>query len=612
MKLSSITIIGMHKVKNKTYDLRNFNYLYGANGVGKSTVMQAIQLALLGYIPGTDKNKTAIFRHSNGPVMSVLLEFDDGSHISRTWAKEGKDIKYSTDQSPSVFDVSRVISDIELPILNFSEFINMTANKLKDWFINFLPATDNNLDWNTTLTEAIMPITTDTVIAKTTAKHIIDNYAELPAIEQVRKFNDECKATISNKKTEVQRIQSTIQELVHYDDCDTSLDESGIKAQISEKNIICDSIKGKQFKYAQNMKIKEVIDSVADTVAGYANKEDNPVYAELVSKRSALQDKYAKYISEKNATNMNIGMLSASKRMKQEVVDKHGICPYTDKSCDSIVAMVNQYIEQIKDIDVQISNDTNLLRELDMLGTETSNAISDINNQLAAIESAYNTYQMNISAYDADLANESPESLAEQRAAIESEIQELQQTLVEVTANKKYDALMDVLLKDKLTAERELEIYKVWEKLTSVNGLQSQMMNAPFVMFGAKITQYLKHFYADNMKSAGVISASFVVGEKANSFSFGMMRDGKYVDYDFLSSGEKCLYALALSLAIVDSSKSELKLLLVDDLLDHLDSQNIRNCFSTLYNTTSTQILVAGVQPYTCERADDVVIEIGE
>ncbi len=91
-----------------------------------------------------------------------------------------------------------------------------------------------------------------------------------------------------------------------------------------------------------------------------------------------------------------------------------------------------------------------------------------------------------------------------------------------------------------------------------------------------------------------------------------MMRDGKYVDYDLLSSGEKCLYALALSLAIIDSSKSELKLLLVDDLLDHLDSQNIRNCFSTLYNTTSTQILVAGVQPYTCERADDVVIEIGE
>ena len=35
--------------------------LLGPNGAGKTTIIQAIQLALLGYIPGTDKNKTAIF-----------------------------------------------------------------------------------------------------------------------------------------------------------------------------------------------------------------------------------------------------------------------------------------------------------------------------------------------------------------------------------------------------------------------------------------------------------------------------------------------------------------------------------------------------------------------
>jgi ATPase involved in DNA repair len=55
MKLSSIRIQGMHNVVDKTYKLNNMNYFVGPNGAGKSTIMQAIQLALLGYIPGTDK-----------------------------------------------------------------------------------------------------------------------------------------------------------------------------------------------------------------------------------------------------------------------------------------------------------------------------------------------------------------------------------------------------------------------------------------------------------------------------------------------------------------------------------------------------------------------------
>jgi hypothetical protein len=69
---------------------------------------------------------------------------------------------------------------------------------------------------------------------------------------------------------------------------------------------------------------------------------------------------------------------------------------------------------------------------------------------------------------------------------------------------------------------------------------------------------------------------------------------------------------LSLILTINDESKSEFKIVLVDDLLDHLDAENIYNTFITLYNSTSSQIIVAGVQPYTYENADDIVITIGD
>lgn len=102
MKLSSISIKGMHKVENKTYDITGFRYFHGKNGAGKSTIMQAIQLALLGYIP-TNKNTSAIFKHANGPEMTISLTIDnDGSPIivTRSWKKKVKILRQTVTFSP--------------------------------------------------------------------------------------------------------------------------------------------------------------------------------------------------------------------------------------------------------------------------------------------------------------------------------------------------------------------------------------------------------------------------------------------------------------------------------------------------------------------------------
>ena len=67
MKVKSVGISGMHNVTKQTYNFDNVNYLYGLNGAGKSTILQAIQLGILGYIPGTAKRPADIFKHANGP-----------------------------------------------------------------------------------------------------------------------------------------------------------------------------------------------------------------------------------------------------------------------------------------------------------------------------------------------------------------------------------------------------------------------------------------------------------------------------------------------------------------------------------------------------------------
>ena len=60
MQIKSVEIKGMRNVVHKTYEFDDVTYLVGPNGAGKSTVLNAIQLALLGYIPGTEKRNSSI------------------------------------------------------------------------------------------------------------------------------------------------------------------------------------------------------------------------------------------------------------------------------------------------------------------------------------------------------------------------------------------------------------------------------------------------------------------------------------------------------------------------------------------------------------------------
>ena len=123
MKIKSVEIWGMHNVLHKKYDFTNVNYFYGKNGSGKTTVLQAVQLALLGYIPGTNKKAQDIFTHSCAPEMKVSLVFDNGYNITRIYKKNGQSVKSETKCIPDRFDPSEIVKDLELPVFNFSTFL---------------------------------------------------------------------------------------------------------------------------------------------------------------------------------------------------------------------------------------------------------------------------------------------------------------------------------------------------------------------------------------------------------------------------------------------------------------------------------------------------------
>ena len=128
-------------------------------------------------------------------------------------------------------------------------------------------------------------------------------------------------------------------------------------------------------------------------------------------------------------------------------------------------------------------------------------------------------------------------------------------------------------------------------------------MLAPFNELSDTMTEYIQRMYANSD-----LKAHFNVSSKSNSFSFGLVRNGTYIPYDLLSSGEKCLYSLALMICIVNNCKSPLKVLLLDDAFDHLDSHTIETTFATLKNVEGIQFIFAGVKE--CKNAADIVLKV--
>lgn len=610
MKLSSITIQGMHNVSNKTYSLGNFTYFIGENGAGKSTVLQAIQLALLGYIPGTDKKKSAIFHHANGVRMSVELHIDADTYdicINRTWVKSGKDIVTTVTTTPEDLDIASIIGDLALPVFNFNEFMGMSANKMKDWFINFLPSASSEIDWDTVLKDEIKDF--GTILSPEFVGDTID-YAqsmETTGLEQIREFNTYLKNLQSFKKSELQRVQNTIQSLIYYDDFDASEDADTLRSLNYQDNLIKESINKQLILIAQNEHIQNGLKSVCEA-ATFDSIDEDATYQENQSEIERIESEMNVIeASDKVATSSSTKLVSQIS-YKQSIIDSNGVCPYIKSACATIAEKIELLKAEISDLNDDLVAINHKAHDNKRKLKELHDAKFRLEQRNQNIRNAYSRRDTLRSQMHKDVVGLDAESLKRHLDDISQAIAQRTETIIKLEANKKYNELVEDITSEKYQIEQEIEILKAWIKLTDVNGLQSQIMNVPFNNLSENVSKYLTKFFGGN---TDYHNAMFYLSNTANSFSFGIRNaEGKYIEFDLLSSGEKCLYTLALLISLIESSNTKLPILLIDDLLDHLDRQRIDRCFETLYDTSSVQIILAGVQNCNHTDSDEFVVEV--
>ena len=115
--VSRVLVNGL-KGLSKEFTLSPLTFIHGPNRSNKTTIIDAIQLALLGYHPSLPKRPGDILDLASGEEMSVSLTFADGRGVTRSYLKAKKSASVSpADYAP----------DLRLmPCLDFSLYFGKT------------------------------------------------------------------------------------------------------------------------------------------------------------------------------------------------------------------------------------------------------------------------------------------------------------------------------------------------------------------------------------------------------------------------------------------------------------------------------------------------------
>lgn len=185
-------------------ELTGTDIFVGSNGIGKSTRIESLGTALLGYVPGAGKTPSETFKlSSDNEAMKVGLELDGFSFI-RTFSRnerkkkgtgetevgfsESVSISPSKGEKTNTKKKARIEQEVgSFPVmLDFGQFLNLSDSKRRDFIYSL---SSNNDSWNK---ERLQHFLEDELLTTETEVNDPDYYETLQEIiqESLTQFPD--------------------------------------------------------------------------------------------------------------------------------------------------------------------------------------------------------------------------------------------------------------------------------------------------------------------------------------------------------------------------------------------------------------------------------------
>ena len=445
------------------------------------------------------------------------------------------------------------------------------------------------------------------VLSDNVSKWMVANLPDAcyPAtVESVRALCTRYKEDVSATKADIDRLTSTIRSLVYYDDCDASESVDEISQEIEESQNYIGYMQTVLANMRMNASIIQQCDVFRDKII--PDYEKREIVSRIEYLRGAI--KLNRDLMQEKSDKVKEDRLKIKEIRK--ITDGGAMCPYTLERCHSIAekiesmredaaglsALIGLLEKEIQKISDDLAQYESELLKLNDRIVDSDYAAKIIEQKMSGLADI--PPQFSDSTVDADVMQRRIESM-------QARIQELTEKKAHIIANQRYENLLEDLTREKAESEQKLDILKAWVKVTDTNGLQTTLADAPFKALEKSMDRILTGIYGDSVVTV------FNTSEGANKFSFGMSKYGSpYVRYSSLSSGEKCIFTLALLIAMTEYNESDFKIIMIDDFFDHLDDHAVEMCFKTLSDITDIQIIVAGVK--NSETAAGHTIRIGE
>ncbi len=604
MKLNKLTIENLHKIDFKVIEFsKDITYINGLNGAGKSTILNAVQLGILGYIPGCANTNQGVWEHHNNlniinPYMRVTLEFDNGEIIERGWNKSGNSVKETIITKPEDLDISEFTKGIKLPVFDFNQFIGQSANAQKSWWIDFVSSMGaQTFNWENelNLSEFEKPFVKDVT-------EIVEQFPE--TVNGLKDANAFIKSHISAAKELIKQEQAILTELQSADISEfTFADKEEINKQLDEINekIILTNNTLNTIRTLENVKNK--YSELCNDTDIFTKEEfvENKKYQEtLKTKIANTKDTIDAVAKVKNDDLIELGIKKDEfAKVESGLIGEcpvfGGICEKIETAKEQTEPVKEKLKNTIAEIEKRIADNENMLSVLNSSYENLNSKYTSIQTKLdksAVYKDKKTEFENIIKSAERDINKEeftTEESCISAIDSYKAKAKELNgelESAIKAKANKEHINRSVEMIAEYNT---RLDILKRLEKLTGPSGLQSRITESMFISAENDINKILSNVTAARFK--------FKVGNKSGDFRMGFMNtDNTFIPYDCLSSGEKAITAISMILSIADKSENELKITMIDDILDHIDNTVFANIYSLFTSRPDIQIICAGVK----------------